>query len=191
MGKGLNKVFKTVVKELSQDLLLAEYGSEISHIIPEPRNLDEVTKLPDDIEKHWLKATQNDIKNLISNQAFLVEDPEKDEPVTPCLDMYKAKIQPDGSLDKLKWINVVRRDMQNKESVGNTWLSTASMRSLNYFLADAAKHKERVHQLYFIRALLQAKVKNILFVKLDSIYADYFPEYANYFGRSLRLLNYM
>ena len=28
-------------------------------------------------------------------------------------------------------------------------------------------------------------------MKLDSIYADYFPEYSNYFGRALRLLKSM
>ena len=38
---------------------------------------------------------------------------------------------------------------------------------------------------------MQEKVKNRVFVKLDSIYADYFPEYANYFGRYLRLFNSM
>ena len=51
-----------------------------------------MTKLSDDIKKPWLKATLKDIKNLINNQTFLVEDPEKDEPVTPCMDVYKAKI---------------------------------------------------------------------------------------------------
>ena len=65
------------------------------------------------------------------------------------------------------------------------------MRTLKYFLADAAKHKSRVHQLYFIGASLQAKVKNRVFVKLDSIYADCFPEYYNYFGRALILLKSM
>ena len=33
------------------------------------------------------------------------------------------------------------------------------MSTLRYFLADAAKHKARVHQLDFIGAFLQAKVK--------------------------------
>ena len=65
------------------------------------------------------------------------------------------------------------------------------MRDLKYFLAGAAKHKTRVHQLYFIGSFLQEKVKNIVFVKLDSRYADYFPEYSNYFGRALILLNSM
>ena len=35
IGKGLNKVFKTCVKEFFQDLpTLDEYGSEVSHFIP-------------------------------------------------------------------------------------------------------------------------------------------------------------
>ena len=75
--------------------------------------------------------------------------------------------------------------------VGDTRSSTASMRTLKYFLVDATKHKARVHQLYFIAAFLQAKVKNRVFVKLESKYIDYFPEYVEYFGRSLRLLKSM
>ena len=65
------------------------------------------------------------------------------------------------------------------------------MRTLKYFLADAAKNKARVNQLDFIGAFLQAKVKNRVFVKFDIRYTDYFPEYAQYFGRSLRLLKSM
>ena len=48
-----------------------------------------------------------------------------------------------------------------------------------------------MHQLDFIRSLLQAKIKNRVFLKLDSRYANYFPEYSSYFGRDLRLLKYM
>ena len=58
-------------------------------------------------------------------------------------------------------------------------------------LADSAKHKAIVHQLYFIRAFLQAKVKNRVFVKLDIRYTYCFPEYAKYYGRALRLLKSM
>ena len=52
---------------------------------------------------------------------FLVDDPEKGEPVTPCMDVYKAKIQSDESLDKLKLIIGVRGDLQNKGLIGDTW----------------------------------------------------------------------
>ena len=34
MGKGLHKVSKNIVKEISQGLLLGEYGSEVYHFIP-------------------------------------------------------------------------------------------------------------------------------------------------------------
>ena len=71
MGKGLHKVFKTVVKEISQDVpLFGESGSEVSHFIPEPRNFPDVTKLSDDIKKPWIKATLKETKNLINNQTF-------------------------------------------------------------------------------------------------------------------------
>ena len=75
--------------------------------------------------------------------------------------------------------------------VGDTWSPTDSMRTLKYFLADAAKHKSGVHQLYFIGAFLQAKVNNRVFVKLDIRYTYYFPEYEKFFGRSFRLLKSM
>ena len=52
-------------------------------------------------------------------------------------------------------------------------------------------HKAIVHQLYFIGAFLQEKVKKIVFVKLDIRYTDYFTEYAKYFGIALRLLKSM
>ena len=77
----------------------------------------------------------------------MIEDPKDGEPVTPCIDVYKAKIQSDGSRDKIKLRIVVRGDLKNKEMVEDTWSPTASMRTLKYFLADAAKHKARVHQL--------------------------------------------
>ena len=48
--------------------------------------------------------------------------------------------------------------------IGDTWSPTASMRTLEYFLVDAAKHKAIVYQLDFIGAFLQANVKNRVFV---------------------------
>ena len=102
MGKGLHRVFSTIVSEISQELTnFGETGSEVSHFIPEPINFAEVTKLAENIRKPWLKATLKEIKNLINNQTFMIEDPKDGEPVTPCMDVYKAKIQSDGSLDKL------------------------------------------------------------------------------------------
>ena len=41
--------------------------------------------------------------------------------MTPYMDVYKANIQSDGSFDKLKLRILVRRDLQNKETIGDTW----------------------------------------------------------------------
>ena len=87
---------------------LGESGSEVSHSIPDPRNFSVVTKLSENIRKPWLKATLEEIKNLINNKTLLIEDQNEGEPVTPCMDVYKAKIQSDGSLDKLKLTIVFR-----------------------------------------------------------------------------------
>ena len=86
---------------------------------------------------------------------------------------------------------LVRGYLKNKELVRDTWSPTASIRNLKYFLADSVQHNTRVHQLYFIGALFQAKLKNRVFVKLDSRYADYFLEYSNYFVRDLIVLKSM
>ena len=58
MGKSLHKFFKVVVNERKNELFtLVESGSEVSHFIAEPRNFAEVTKLPVDFKKDWLKVT--------------------------------------------------------------------------------------------------------------------------------------
>ena len=192
MSKGLHKVFKTVVKRFRKILLpLGEYVSEVYHFITEPLKIAEAKNMSDEIKKPWLKANLKEIKNLINNKNFIVEDEDKDEPVTQCMDVYISKTKSYWSLDKLKLVIAVREDLQNKESVVDTWSPTSSMRTLKYFLADATKHKARVHQLDFIGAFLQAEVKKIVFLKLDIIYADWFPEYEKYFGRALRLLKSM
>ena len=43
-----------------------------------------------------------------------MDDPHNGDPVTPCMDVYKEKIQYDGIIDKFKLIIVVRGDLQNK-----------------------------------------------------------------------------
>ena len=115
-----------------------------------------------------------------------MDDQEKGEPVIPFIDVYKAKMQSDGNLDKLNSRTVVRGDFQNKGMVGDTSSLTSSMRTLKFLLADTSNHKSRVYQLDFIEAFLKSNLKHRVFVKLDSRYGEYFPEYGNYFGRPLR-----
>ena len=89
------------------------------------------------------------------------------------MDVYMAKNKYDGNLYKLKFF--VRGDLHNRDLVGYTWSQTASISTLKYLLSDATKYKTRFYQLDFIGLFLKVKVKNRVFVKLDSGYADYFP----------------
>ena len=78
IGKGLNKVFKVLVRELKKLLpAIVELGSEASHFTPEPRNFSEVAILPTEAKKAWTKSTLKEIKNPIDNQTFLMEHPSK------------------------------------------------------------------------------------------------------------------
>ena len=90
---------------------MVESGLEGSHIILEPRKFSEVIKLSENIKKPWLKATLKEIKNLINTQTLLIEGKNEGEPVTPCMYVHKAKIQSDGSIDKLKWRIAVSGDL--------------------------------------------------------------------------------
>ena len=52
MGKGLHRLFKAVVHDISQALPISgESVSEVSFLVPEPRNFAEVTRLSEGIKK--------------------------------------------------------------------------------------------------------------------------------------------
>ena len=70
---------------------------------------------------------------------------------------------------------------------GIPWDPRESIRTLKHFLEDASNHKAIVQKFDFIGEFIQSNVKHIYFVILDSIYGEYFLEYANYFGRLSRL----
>ena len=61
-----------------------------------------------------MKANLKWIKNLINNKNLLVGEMERGEAVTPCMDVYKEKIQSDGRI-------LVGGYLQNKDLIGNTW----------------------------------------------------------------------
>ena len=69
--------------------------------------------------------------------------------------VFKTKLNPYGSLDKLKARICVRGDMQIKDQTNN-WSPTASVvQLLKCFLADAIWNNTIVHQLDFIQAFIQ------------------------------------
>ena len=74
MGKGLHKLFKAVINEISQVLpILGKSISEVPYFILGLKNFSEVNRLSDDIKKTCLKTTMNYIKNIINNKTFLFQ----------------------------------------------------------------------------------------------------------------------
>ena len=92
-----------------------------------------------------------------------MDDPDKEDPLTPYMDICKSIIQSDGSLDKLTLIILFRVYVQNKEMIVYTWYPTSQMRALKYLLEYYSKHKSGLHQLYFIGEFIQDNVKHRFF----------------------------
>ena len=58
---------------------------------------------------------------------------------------------------------------------------------MKLFFAHAAKLGQKVRQLDYVGAFLQARCKNRVFVSLPSEYAKHFPKFEAYFNRPLLL----
>ena len=71
LGRGVHRLFRTIAREVNKETPeMGEQGSEVAPFLPEPRNFAEVTRLPAEVKKPWLRATLKEVKNLIDNQTF-------------------------------------------------------------------------------------------------------------------------
>ena len=169
-----------VQKELMPEL--GEPGLDPAMFTPEPRNIKDMLKLPMELRKPWMRSEKSELKNLVDNGTFAIEDPNSEDKVIGPTMVYKAKINSDGTLDKLKTRIVARGDMMQGVDFGDTWAPMASLRLLRLFCAEAARVGGIIKQLDFIGASLQAKVGNRVFIQLPSIYGTLYPEYSQYCG---------
>ena len=138
-----------------------------------------------------MRTERAEIKNLIDNNTFSLEDPGEDDKVIPTMTTYKTKIISDGTIDKLKCLIVVRGHMQGNSGTTDTWTPTASTRLLRIFCAEAAWCAARIKQLDFVGAFLQARTRSHIFVKLPAKYGELYSEFSKYCGCALRLLRSM
>ncbi len=163
-------------------------GSDIHSWEPAPRTIRDILKMPEGpVKREWLKAVRKELKALVDSRTFINDTLNPGETSTPVMEIFKVKIQSDGTLDKLKMRMVVRGDLQAKDISEDKWSPTASFRSLKMFLANAARLKARVRQLDFVGAFLQAKMRTRMFVTIPKIYGILFPEYAEYCGQAVKL----
>jgi transposase InsO family protein len=163
-------------------------GSNIHSWEPAPRTIRDILKMPDvPVKREWLKAVRKELKALVDSRTFIKDTLNPGETSTPVMEIFKVKIQSDGTLDKLKMRMVVRGDLQAKDISEDKWSPTASFRSLKMFLAHAARLKVRVRQLDFVGEFLQAKMRTRMFITISKIYGILFPEYAEYCGQPVKL----
>ena len=161
-----------------------------SDCFPEPMSLKQILRMEEPLRSKWIESTIAELKVIIENNTFDTEDvplPLPGEQILPIKTCYKAKLNADGSLNKLKSRIVVRGDLQKLRPGEDTWSPTASMRLLKTFVAAATQEGKEIKQVDFIAAFIQAKVRERVFVKLSEDLATICPQYAHLIGRPLRL----
>ena len=160
---------------------------DIDPYLPEPRNKGDFAKLPPEIQKDWIKSIQKEIKFLVNNKTFdLNTVKESGDECIPGMFVFKAKLTSRGHLDKLKSRMVARGDLQ-RQTVGDTWSPCVFNRTFKAFVTHAVQHVRPIQQLDFIGAFCQAQMKYKLFLQLPKEFAEYVPEYKEYFERPILL----
>jgi len=125
-------VYATAVKPMS-----GQPGSDPAPFLPEPRGLYEVIKMPHCYKQPWLKAFNSELNGLHKLNVWKIEDPRPHDKIVPVMDVYKAKINIDGMIDKLKVRIVFRGDLDKEDRGIDPWyphayfcLSSSSLRQL-------------------------------------------------------------
>jgi hypothetical protein len=160
----------------------------IDVFIPEPTSIKAVLRLPQDVQRLWIKAIESEIQTLIDNETFdLTSQPRHGEQIIPIKLIYKAKQRSDGYLDKLKVRAVQRADLQWYKPDEDTWSPCASSLGLRIYIAEAARHQRSIKVLDFIGAYLQGHAVGRHWVRFPVELSEFFPKYKEYFGIALLL----
>ena len=160
-------------------------------LLPAPDNWKQVLKLPPHIKKLWITSFVKELKELIKKGTVEHEAPNDDDPIIPVTAKHRVKLTSDGLVEKLKTRIALRGDLMRENLfVPDTWCPIAGFRALKIFLAYAAECKQRVYQLDYVAAFLQAEVlgrKFTIFPKgWIELLQDY-PDLHHWLGVPLRL----
>jgi hypothetical protein len=153
--------------------------------------LEANTNIPPHIKTIWTKSFVKELKELIKKGTISHEAPKKDDPFIPVTAKYRVKLTADGQVNNLKTRIALRGDMMRSDSfIHNTWCPIAGLPALKMFLAFAAECRQRVYQLDFVAAFLQADVIGRKFTRFPEewkhLLRDY-PELHQWIGMPLRL----
>jgi hypothetical protein len=162
-----------------------------NELLPAPDNWKQIMKLPPHIKKVWIKSFVTEIKELLRKGTVERETPNEDDPIIPVTAKHRVKLTSDGLVEKLKTRIALRGDlMRENVFVPDTWCPIAGFKALKIFLAFAAECKQRIYQLDYVAAFLQADVigrKFTIFPKgWIELLTDY-PELHQWLGVPLRL----
>ena len=106
----------TVCEIKEENIPWSQYGDH-AQFLPEPKGLKNVMRLEtrDPIAfKLWARAIRGELRNLITQGTFQIEDAKQDEVVIPTTYVFKIKLLLDGSWDKAKARCCVRGDILRK-----------------------------------------------------------------------------
>ena len=164
-------------------------GSDPSPFMPTPRTITDVYRLPTAVRRAWTKAFVKEVKGiLVDRAACVLDDPGPDDKVIPIMDLYRAKLDKDGLLEKLKVRCVFRGDLYSPNTSMDSWNPHASFLALKVFLATCARLGIFPSQTDFLLAYLQADMRERVFVKFPDAWKYHLPEHLHkWIGRPLRL----
>jgi hypothetical protein len=123
--------------------------------LPAPDNWKQILKLPSLIQKHWTNALLAEMKELIKKGTFKHEAPNACDPIIPVTSKYRVKLTPDGTIEKLEARNALgeRQHTDPRHLVPYCWIQISQN-----VLAMASRYKQRIYQLDYVAAFLQADV---------------------------------
>jgi hypothetical protein len=164
-------------------------GSDPSPFLPEPRGLYEVIKMPPRYKTPWLKAFNDELNGLYKLQVWKLGKPKAEDKVIPVMDVYKAKIDINGMIDKLKVRIVFRGDLDKEDRGIDPWYPHASFLSLKFFLALAAEINMPTWQYDLIQAYVNAPIRHArVFIKFPDYWRPHVSEHLRkYIGVPLEL----
>jgi hypothetical protein len=163
-------------------------GTDPLPFLPEPQRIPEILKMPSHIREPWLNSFKKEFQGLIKRKTVKREEPNDDDIVGHVMEVYKAKLDKNGNIDKLKCRIVYRGDLHQHDDI-DTWNPHASWMCLMVYLAEVARLKISTGQTDFVQAYLQTDVKDRVFVMFPQFWAKFLPpELAEYCGVPCRLL---
>jgi hypothetical protein len=114
-------------------------------------------KLPPHTKIFWIASLVKELKEVLRKGTLEHDTPKQDDPIIPLTVKLRVKLTADGLAEKLKTRIALRGDLMKENiSMQKTRCPIAGFRALKIFLAFAVECKQRVNQLDYVAAFLQA-----------------------------------